>query len=122
MKHRIPRTRGPNARSVEKSAATRVECAQIVVISPPGADSTTIRAQSIGGLSSLASGSAESLQVVRELSAPPRPVMCHVVAPEINLMWDALLRKQSAECLRTFQRAGGVLPHSLPAHKEQEHS
>src|SRR4051794_38034217 len=64
--------------------------------------------------------SAETRQVVRELRAPRRPVVRHVVAPEVDLVTDALLREQAGERLRALQRAGRVLPLALAA--DQQHA
>src|ERR1700722_15631779 len=65
--------------------------------------------------------SAESRQVVGDLSAPRRPVVRYVVTPQVELVLDTLGRQQPGELPGAFQRAGGVFPLTLAAHKQHAH-
>src|SRR5437899_332836 len=48
-----------------------------------------------GHLTGAADGSPEPWQVVRELGSPRRPVMWHVVTPQVQLVPDTLVSQQS---------------------------
>src|SRR3954464_4886092 len=60
--------------------------------------------------------------MVGDLRAPRRPVVRDVVAPEIELVADALLAQALGEAQRAVERAGGVLPAALPADEQQAHA
>src|SRR3954465_4871212 len=52
--------------------------------------------------------------MVRNLLLPPVPVVCGVVAPDVQVVRDALLAEQAAHLPRGGQRAGRVgLPRTL---------
>src|ERR671919_2314751 len=57
--------------------------------------------------------------MMRELRAPRRPVVRDVVAPEVQLVPDALASEQPREAARALERAGRVLPLPLPAAEEE---
>src|SRR5207302_4526588 len=63
--------------------------------------------------------STEPRQMVSELVAPGRPVVDDVVAPQIELVRDALLGEQAGEVLRALESAGRVLPGALAADQQQ---
>src|SRR5215207_6166849 len=66
-----------------------------------------------------APSSDEPRQVVGELGPPGRPVVGHVVAPQVGLVADALLAQQAVEGLGRLERPGGVLPLALTADQQQ---
>jgi hypothetical protein len=53
------------------------------------------------------------------LTGPRRPVVRDVVAPQVQLVPDALLVQEMGEVLRALQRARGVLPHALAADEQE---
>src|SRR5947209_17577187 len=57
--------------------------------------------------------------MMRDLAPPGRPVVRDVVAPEVDLVADPLLREDAAEALRRLERTGRVLPLPLPANEQQ---
>src|SRR5438067_8753248 len=57
--------------------------------------------------------------MMRNLSAPRRPVVRDVVSPEVELVPDPLLREEPGEPSRRLERAGRVLPLALAADEEQ---
>src|SRR5919106_4288926 len=57
--------------------------------------------------------------MMSELRSPRRPVVRHVVAPEVELVPDSLPREQLREPARALERAGRVLPPALPAAEQQ---
>src|SRR3954468_6444587 len=65
------------------------------------------------------SSSHEAWQMMRDLALPRRPIVRHVVAPQVELVSDSLPREDVRESLRALQRARRVLPHALTAHEQQ---
>src|SRR4051812_7101965 len=63
--------------------------------------------------------SAEAGQMVRDLGAPRRPVVRHIVAPEVELVADVLVAQALGEAQRALERSGRVLPAALPAHEQE---
>ena len=57
--------------------------------------------------------------MVHELRAPGRPVVRHVVTPDVELVRDPLLPEERREGVRGVERARRVLPHPLPDHERQ---
>src|SRR5215203_3392624 len=64
---------------------------------------------------------SKAWQVVGKLSPPPWPIVRYVETPQVYLMGDAFVGEQPAKSFGAYQRTSGVLPHSLPAHQDQEH-
>src|SRR3954468_6326823 len=58
-------------------------------------------------------------EMMRDLRAPRRPVVRHVVSPEVELMGKALLAEQPREPLRRLECAGRVLPLALSADEHE---
>src|SRR5438105_15024944 len=57
--------------------------------------------------------------MMRDLRAPRRPVVWDVVAPEVELVPDALLGEESGEAAGRLERARRVLPLPLTADEDQ---
>src|SRR5579885_2644358 len=68
---------------------------------------------------SLTRASQEPRQMMRDLPPPRRPVVRHVVTPQVELVPDPLLREQRREAAGGLERAGRVLPLALAAHEQQ---
>src|SRR5437660_253868 len=62
--------------------------------------------------------SAEAGEMVGELPAPGRPVVRDIVAPQVQLVPDPFVGKESGDVPRRVERAGGVLPLALPADQQ----
>ena len=60
--------------------------------------------------------------MMSELRAPRRPVVGHVVPPEVELMTNSLARQQIGERARAVQCAGRVLPLTLAADQHHAHA
>src|SRR4051812_38653635 len=58
-------------------------------------------------------------QMMRDLRAPRRPVVRHVVPPKVELVPEALLPEQGREPFRRLERARRVLPLALAADEQQ---
>src|SRR4029079_4842208 len=58
-------------------------------------------------------------QMMRDLRAPRRPVVRHVVPPEVELVPDRLLAEDPREPLRRLERARRALPLPLAADEEE---
>src|ERR687888_709648 len=65
------------------------------------------------------SSSHEAWQMVGDLALPRRPVVRHVVTPQVELVPDPLPREDAGESLRALERPGRVLPHALAADEQQ---
>src|SRR3954453_23735350 len=77
------------------------------------------QSSSVPSSSPIKRASDEAGEMMRDLRAPRRPVVRHVVSPEVELVANALLAEQPREPLRRLERAGRVLPLALSA-QEQE--
>src|SRR5512132_1030262 len=66
----------------------------------------------------LLGASDEHRQVVGELGPPGRPVVGHVVAPQVGLVPDALGGQQPVDGDRRLECPGGVLPLALAADQQ----
>src|SRR2546425_1041656 len=63
--------------------------------------------------------SDKARKMMRDLAPPGRPVVRHVVSPQVHLVPDPLLGEQRTEPLRRLQRTGRVLPLALPADEQE---
>ena len=61
----------------------------------------------------------EFAQIIRKHLSPPDPVVGDVVAPDVQLVRDVLLREQARQLAGAGLRPGGVLPHALAAHERE---
>src|ERR671911_1830008 len=57
--------------------------------------------------------------MMRDLRSPRGPVVRRVLAPEVELVADALLAEQAGELPRALERASRVLPLALAGDQEQ---
>src|SRR3954452_18014221 len=57
--------------------------------------------------------------MMRNLRAPCGPFVWHVVAPDVELVPDALRGEQRGEPASMLERAGRVLPRALSDHEQQ---
>src|SRR2546423_15397581 len=57
--------------------------------------------------------------MMSDLALPGRPVVRHIVSPEIHLVPDALLAKKRTEALGRLERPGRVLPLALATDENQ---
>src|SRR3954454_3090790 len=77
------------------------------------------QSSSVPSSSPISRGSDKAGEMMRDLRAPRRPVVRHVVSPEVELVAKALLAEQPRETLRRVEGAGRVLPLALSAHEQE---
>src|SRR4029453_7589642 len=58
-------------------------------------------------------------KMMRDLRSPRRPVVRHVMSPEVELAADALLAEPLGEAPGRLEGAGRVLPLALPADQDE---
>src|SRR5213593_396841 len=85
---------------------------------------STIASNARGQSSSVPSSSpircsGKARQMMSDLRPPRGPVVRRILAPDVELVADALRREQRGEAVRLLERSGGVLPRA-PADDEQQ--
>src|SRR3954447_10228995 len=77
------------------------------------------QSSSVPSRSPIKRASDKAGEMMRDLRAPRRPVVRHVVSPEVELVANPLLAEQPREPLRRLERAGRVLPLPLAADEQK---
>src|SRR4051794_37801961 len=93
---------------------------------PPTGPSRETRASNAPGQSSsvprskpMRRNSDKAGEMMRDLRPPRRPVVRHVVSPEVELVANVLLAENPCEPLRRLERTRRVLPLTLSAHEHE---